>query len=710
MTQSGSELKKMGYELAEKFHRTFEDEQQALQYLSQAIESKDLDPVARGDCYLKSAGIYKDRPLKSKENYDIALNLYLKATEVPGLPGWYHPQNQAERFALCPDVYGFNPEWRNEKIAKNMHMQNLQRLSGTDLAMAASDWFKDHLETADVINTKYTEVGLDYLNKAIERPAGAVWDSVTYTFYGRAYKFHSEKTPENFKNAVTWFEKSIELNANAKNSNQPWAIIGKGTARAYFELAELLSDPTRFGFDQSLRDEDAGKETYHEGIEHISTYGALGPYGILENMFVNVFKKILCFGRTNEDLPTIKQLCQKGRDLANDKNAALYLFEAVSEHVAGDKSIETYKNIVEGYHKSLKAKMELKGSDWIAEEATRWSTPLVLSPGSEDFPPEAQNQDCTRKLHDFLKEIAENAPNQFFNKKVKDILDVSFKIYTVKATKSDPVMRERIKNLINFAVNAQKLSQGSKTAEEEIQKLEKVQLKLQNIQGDEQLYGYYDGVMSTLSQAFTTAQVVSSGQVALDVGPSKSAAVGLKIVSYIPFIGDKLADPLTSIIEYINGGEMISEANNICRLSPSQTEFCTLVQDAVIEAMNNRQTDISDYKEPSPGQQAWYQKITGLIEKLDLKITSTVYGQRYRSLTQKLGNKHASSVLANFIGNGEIYGEKSFLLPDKAKESLVIKLTGIWVEKEEEIPEPTTAATVQNQTLFRRFLSLFCQE
>lgn len=719
MTHSGNELKRLGSELAGKFQRSFEEEQQALQYFSQAIESKDLDAVGRGDCYQKSADIYKERPVKSKENYDIALKLYLKATEVPGIPGWYHPHNQAERFAMCPDVYGFNPEWRDEKAAENMHMQNLKRLYGADLVSAASDWFKNHLETSDVVNPKYTKVGFDYLNHAMESASDDLWTSVLNTAYGRAYKYHSEKTEENYKKAVTFFEKSIELDVDANESNQPWAIVGKGSARAYFELAELLSDPVRFGFDESLGDEEAGKKKYHEGIEHIKRYESLGPYGIMENMYVDVWKKALIYSRTKEDLPTIKEICKLGKSLGDnkDRKAALCLFEAIAEHAVGDKSIENYQNIVELYHNCLKFKMEYQGGHWIAEQAVRWATPLILSPGSEDFPSEAQKLECTKNLHEFLKEIEQNSPNQFFNKKVKDTLEVCFKIYTVKATRSDAIMRERIKNLITFAVNAQKAAQENKPktveqekAEQEIQKLEKVQLKLQHIQNDEQLYGYYDGLMSTLSQAFTTAQVVSSGQVTLDVGASTSASVALKVVSYIPFIGDKLADPLNSIIEYINGVEMISEANNICRLSPSQTEFCTLAQDAVIEAMNNRQEDILNYKEPTPGQQAWYQKVTGLIEKMNLKVNTTIYGQRYRSLTQKLGNKHAGTILSNFIGSGDIYGEKSFLLPDKAKEELVIKLTGIWVEKEEEVTPQVNAPAAQNQTLFRKFLALFCQE
>ena len=48
------------------------------------------------------------------------------------------------------------------------------------------------------------------------------------------------------------------MNPNAKGSNQPWTIIGGGAARAYFELAELLEDPKRFGFDETYQNVEEG--------------------------------------------------------------------------------------------------------------------------------------------------------------------------------------------------------------------------------------------------------------------------------------------------------------------------------------------------------------------------------------------------------------------------------------------------------------------
>ena len=149
--------------------------------------------------------------------------------------------------------------------------------NGGDLTITATDWFGHLLERTDIKNDEYTKVGLDYLRAAKQKGWDNLWTSILYTIYGRAYKFHMTKSEENYKIAVDRFEQSIKLDVNALSSNQPWTIISRGTSRSYFELAELYSNPSRFGF-SAKPDEIKGKQYYDQGIKHISQYKSLGPY------------------------------------------------------------------------------------------------------------------------------------------------------------------------------------------------------------------------------------------------------------------------------------------------------------------------------------------------------------------------------------------------------------------------------------------------
>jgi len=427
MQKSGQQLKQQGFDLLDKVKRTSEDEQEAIGYLTQAIQSEQLYGTELSDCFFKIGEVYRDRSTKTQEDYNKALEYFKNSTQVQGLPSWFTPHNHVERLALCPELFGFNPEWRNKELAWDMHNQNLERQNGGDLAITSGDWFGHLLEKAPgKTDPEWIKIGFDYLDKAIEAGWDDLWTSVMYTTYGRGYKYFSEKTAENFALAKEWFEKSIQMDVDANNSNQPWSIIGRGTARAYFELAELLYDPARFGFSESLKDVQEGKDKFNHGKAHVSKYGSLGPYSILENMFVNVWDKSLQYKRTQEDLETIKELCEFGRQIGEkDKDSALYLFEGVGCHAVNDKSDANYAAIVENYYKCLEScNKRGEGSSWMAEQAAKWAVPLVLDCGSQGFSSSARDVESAQKLQSLLHQISKNSGEYNFSPKVREIIDV----------------------------------------------------------------------------------------------------------------------------------------------------------------------------------------------------------------------------------------------------------------------------------------------
>jgi len=668
--KSGEDLKNLGNDFFHKHKRNFDDEQQAIAYFNQAIDTQELPATGVADCYIRCAEIYRDREPKTGDNFDQALKLLVKAAEVPGMPSWYTPQRDVEKLAMCPEIYGFQGEKRNKDLAWDMHNQNLMIQNGGDLAITSGNWFSFMEEYTGTPDPEWINIGFDYLDNAIEAGWDDLWTSIMNCNYGRGFKYHSAKTAESFNNAITWFQKAIDMDVDANESNQPWSIIGRGSARAYFELAELLLNPTRFGFDASLKNAKEGENKYNQGKDHLKRYGTLGPYSILESMFIDVWKKKMQYARTDEDMKTIEDLCKFGKSIGQDRNAPLTLFEAVSRHTLRDKSDQNYTAIAQAYHDCLKfCPAEDSGKGWIAEQATKWGSQLVLDSGSEDFSPAVKDLEVTKKLKDYLDEISKKHEELGFSEKVKEIIDINTKLYGVQLQVLDPIMQTRLKESFDYILK--KMREDRAAADKEVEKLNTVKLKLKDVQSNMQLFGYYDGFIFTLSQAYTTAQVVSSGQVVIDSSPNAIVSLGIKASSYVPFIGNMISDPLNQIAEFLKGAQMIREANNVCTIAANQSGFDEIFQDSILEVISLKKEEIMNYKEDPPNTKHWYNKLANFFSKLKVSIESTVYGLRFKTPAQRLGNQHATDLISQWIGNGKIYGEKPFLLPDESKSEVV---------------------------------------
>ena len=679
--KSGKELRELGFISSNKYKRTREDEDQALLFLSQAAQCEDLYGTELSECYIKQAEIFRDRIPKTKENHDQALLFFQKASEVPGLPSWFTPQTHAERLALCPDIYGFAAGLRNQKLAEDMHKQNLMIQSGGDLAITAKDWFTHLLETTEIMNPEYTKVGLDYLKSAIEEGWDDLYTSIMYTWYGRAYKYHLDKTKENFDQAKEWLQKSIDLNVNAKTSNQPWTIIGGGSARSYFELAELISNPQRFGFDMITSQQDEGKKILEDGKQHISKYGTLGPYSILENMFVDHENKRFCYKRSEEDIPVIVDLVAFADELNNKKpNGACHMFLGVAYHCLQDKSLTTFVNAVSHYIKSFNNPHD----EWVMERIFKYMGPLVLSCVDEGYPKEASESSIAKEAREIMKKVSEGpAAYPKCSQKIADIINICFTVYKVSSVKKDDIIKKRLEDAMTLLLKTVQEKKGKEAAEKAVADIQEVKLKLNEIQSDTQLYGYYDGFVFTCSQAYTTAQVVSSGQVELDTSdPIKS--IGLKLISYIPFIGDKISDPLGALADFLKSASMIKNSNYICTLAVNQHDFDELIQDAAIHIISRRKAEIQAYQGETPAHKNWFTNLIQFFKKVKIDIERTIYGLRYRTPIQILGNKDAIDLLSNWIGNGKIYDGKPFLLPEARKEKIEDALLTIAKESQDQ--------------------------
>ena len=139
---------------------------------------------------------------------------------------------------------------------------------------------------------------------------------------------------------------------------------------------------------------------------------------------------------------------------------------------------------------------------------------------------------------------------------------------------------------------------------------------------------------------------------------------------------------------------MIQEANNVCTMATNQTGFDEIFQDAILEFITLKKDEIMNYKEDSLMVKTWYDKLANFFLQIKVNLQTTIYGLRFKTPAQRLGNQHAIELIGEWISSGKIFGDKPFLLPEESKTEVVRILLLPPVER----PEiKTAAAELANQ-------------
>jgi hypothetical protein len=144
--------------------------------------------------------------------------------------------------------------------------------------------------------------------------------------------------------------------------------------------------------------------------------------------------------------------------------------------------------------------------------------------------------------------------------------------------------------------------------------------------------------------------------------------LGLKIVSYIPMIGDAISDSLSTINDLFVSRKIAERSANITNLASSQTEFDDLFQEGLAEEVVKAKSFIVDSKEDMlKAQKAWDVQIRNFLGRVGIDLKQTVYNMRFQAPVQMLGNKHATALLSKYIANGKIFEGNGLLLPEQRR-------------------------------------------
>jgi hypothetical protein len=174
---------------------------------------------------------------------------------------------------------------------------------------------------------------------------------------------------------------------------------------------------------------------------------------------------------------------------------------------------------------------------------------------------------------------------------------------------------------------------------------------------------------------------ITSDTFTLDTSSLVAGGVSL-LVSFIPFVGEKVSKAVTATNDFIKTALVKQSANNVCKFSPGITQFEALAQDAVIDSIYSKQEELSKIDPDNYILKSWSDKFKNLVAKTKDSIDTKLYGNRNETAMQKLGYKDSCDLIEK-IASGKIYqGEFAVRITAEDKILRLTEATSEIIEKE----------------------------
>ena len=169
--------------------------------------------------------------------------------------------------------------------------------------------------------------------------------------------------------------------------------------------------------------------------------------------------------------------------------------------------------------------------------------------------------------------------------------------------------------------------------------------------------GYVDGFITQCSVSYTSALVITSGQLKLDTS-NIFVTVGSNLISFIPYVGDTISKAAKLANDQIKSIQMEAKADTLIKYSSNITAFeqnmLYAVQTSLLDSA--KETEVINSAESKSGP--WWNKVMSFGEKIVQKAKDIVKEDMLEKLSTpqyKLGTKDASDMLAKLLLSGEIF-------------------------------------------------------
>ena len=249
-----------------------------------------------------------------------------------------------------------------------------------------------------------------------------------------------------------------------------------------------------------------------------------------------------------------------------------------------------------------------------------------------------------------LMEKIQNANNEELSKMKTEIdsqrLNASFAEAKYKALESRVTDLEEFKE--KFPEHFMKFTSKEKEFEDFLQNYDNNQSSA--------LKNYMEGFISQCSVSYTAALVVKSGQFKLDIS-NTYVTLGSKLVSFIPFIGEKASSAIDFLYETIESTKISAKADNIVKYSPSAYSFEQYMKYVVINSLMNDEKANIIINRAEEEIKIWYQKVKAIYEKIELAVKDKIQENKalqYSTPQYNLGVKDANALLETFLLSGKV--------------------------------------------------------
>lgn len=187
-----------------------------------------------------------------------------------------------------------------------------------------------------------------------------------------------------------------------------------------------------------------------------------------------------------------------------------------------------------------------------------------------------------------------------------------------------------------------------------------------DVKKSKELSGYWFGFKATLSQVYTTSQVVKDGNFVLKTD------IGVKLVagaaSFIPLAGPFLQSGIEGGATFAKTVQESQRANKFLNIAADHGELSQMTSNMVKDILqNSEKKDWIKQDNPEAADQVsgWWNKFLEKVKLLKGAVEVSVYGTPYDTIAKKKGTHDACKVIKHWMDiykAGEHFPEKSEML------------------------------------------------
>lgn len=183
---------------------------------------------------------------------------------------------------------------------------------------------------------------------------------------------------------------------------------------------------------------------------------------------------------------------------------------------------------------------------------------------------------------------------------------------------------------------------------------EDIVCQMQMINSNAQLRDYYDALVFTFSQTYTTAQAILSEQLELDVQSFRDKVVS-KMLSIIPIVGDIMSEAMYILKETT----IKKNAAIFSTIASNHSELDKLVENIARFVTLSKKSELMD-TDTSKVVSGWFRNsIMAKIKKYTTEIKEKIEGDRYNTDCAKQGYQDACILIELYINKKVNIGDSS---------------------------------------------------